>query len=222
MLFLAGCVSLSNGQASKSSFVVQQPSRSRLTYVAIGASDTFGLGTDDPASESWAADLAGKLGNAVHFVNLGIPGIHIHEALNVELPVALDSHPDLITVWLAVDDLADNIPLDSYSHDLDLLISRLQAGASHARIIVANIPDLTLLPHFQSSDPQTLHARIAAYNNAIATIVKRHSVLLVDLYSRWRELADHPEYISDDGFHPNAVGYTRIAEIFYQVLQENR
>ena len=85
-----------------------------------------------------------------------------------------------------------------------------------------HIPDLTLVPRFQGSDPQTLHAQIAAYNSAIATIVKRHSVLLVDLYSRWSELADHPEYISDDGFHPNAIGYTRIAEIFYQVLQEHK
>jgi len=125
-------------------------------------------------------------------------------------------------VWLAVDDLADNVPLASYSHDLDLLISRLQAGAPHARIVVANVPDLTLVPRFQASDPQALHAQIAVYNNAIATIVQRHSVLLVDLYARWSELASHPEYISDDGFHPNAIGYTRIAEIFYQVLQEHK
>ena len=221
LLFLAGCVPSAAGQTAEGHVVVQQPSKSRLTYVAIGASDTFGLGTDDPASQNWAADLAGKLGNSVHFINLGIPGIHVHDALNVELPVALDSHPDLVTVWLAVDDLADNVPLANYSRDLDLLISRLRAGAPHARIIVANIPDLTLLPRFQASDPQTLHAQIAAYNNAIATIVKRHSVLLVDLYARWSELAKHPEYISDDGFHPNAIGYTRIAEIFYQVLQEN-
>jgi acyl-CoA thioesterase I len=222
LLFLASCVPSAAGQGDEGHIVVQQPSRSRLTYVAIGASDTFGLGTDDPASQNWAADLAGKLGNGVHFINLGIPSIHLHDALNVELPVALDSHPDLVTVWLAVDDLADNVPLASYSHDLDLLISRLQTGAPHARIVVANVPDLTLVPRFQGTDPQTLHAQIAAYNNAIATIVKRHSVLLVDLYARWSELASHPEYISNDGFHPNAVGYTRIAEIFYQVLQEHK
>ena len=155
LLFLAGCVSSPDRQAAVRSLVIQQPSKSRLTYVAIGASDAFGLGTDDPASQNWAADLAAKLGRGVRLIDLGIPGIHLHNALNVELPVALDSHPDLVTIWLAVNDLADNVPLDSYSHDLYLLISRLQAGAPHARIAVANLPDLTLVPHFHNRDPLT-------------------------------------------------------------------
>jgi lysophospholipase L1-like esterase len=34
-------------------------------------------------------------------------------------------------------------------------------------------------------------------------------------------MAAHPEYISSDGFHPNALGYTKLAEFFYQVLQES-
>jgi lysophospholipase L1-like esterase len=200
---------------------VQQTPKARLTYVAIGASDTFGTGTDDPPTQSWPSDLANKLGNGVHLVNLGIPGIHVHEALNVELPVALDSHPDLITVWLAVNDLADQVPLDSYSHDLDLLLSRLQSAAPHTQIVVANVPDLTLLPRFRSTNAQELQTTIVAYNTTIATIVQRHHVLLVDLYQQWRELASHPEYVSSDGFHPNALGYTRVAEIFYQVLQKH-
>src|SRR5947209_19602270 len=75
LLVLASCVSSPTGQADEGHIVVQQPSRSRLTYVAIGASDTFGLGTDDPASQNWAADLAGKLGDGVHFINPGSTGI---------------------------------------------------------------------------------------------------------------------------------------------------
>ncbi len=224
LLCLSGCNTFPGGQATvptSTHLTVQQAPKARLTYVAIGASDTFGFGTDDPQTQSWPSDLAGKLGGGVHLVNLGIPGVHAHEALNVELPVALDSHPDLITVWLAVNDLADNVPLDSYTRDLDLTLTRLQAAAPHARIVVANVPDITYLPRFQSDDSQALHARIASYNTTIATLVKRHHVLLVDLYVRWQELANHPEYISGDGFHPNAIGYNAIASIFYQVLQEN-
>ena len=164
-------------------------------------------------------DLAGKLGNGVRLINLGIPGIDAHDALNVELPVALDAHPDLVTVWLAVNDLADNVPLTSYAQDLDTLLTRLQSAQPHTRIVVANVPDIALLPRFQSSDQHQLHDRINAFNGVIADTVQRHHVVLVDLYQQWRELANHPEYISNDGFHPNALGYTRIAEIFYQVLQ---
>ncbi|TMD39929.1 MAG: hypothetical protein E6I90_15165 [Chloroflexi bacterium] len=133
-------------------------------------------------------------------------------------PVALDAHPNLVTVWLAVNDLADDVPLDSYAHDLDLLLSRLQRGAPHARIAVANVPDLTLVPYFSAEDPLPLLARVQAYNATIASIVKRHHAILVDLYQQWHELRDHPEYISEDGLHPSTLGYTRIAAIFHQIL----
>lgn len=214
-LLLTACVPFAADQSGM--IVVQQPPAASLTYVALGASDTFGIGTDDPQSQNWASDLATLLGKRVHLINLGVPDIHLHNALSVEVPVALDAHPGLVTVWLAVNDLADNVPLGSYTHDLDLLLTRLQAANPHLRIAVANVPDLTLLPHFQSYDKQALRTQILAYNDAIASIVAAHHLLLVDLYQG--ELARHPDYISDDGFHPNALGYTRVAEIFYQVLK---
>lgn len=219
LTLLTACTALPSVHVTTSHLVVQSAPKSSFTYVAIGASDTFGIGTDDPQTESWPADLADKLGSGVRFINLGIPAVDAHQALHVEVPIAIDSSPNLITVWLAVNDLADNVPLDSYTHDLNQVLGQLRAEAPRARIAVANVPDLTLLPHFQSYDPQALRTQIAAYNARIATLVTRYHALLVDLYVRWNDLAAHPEYISDDGFHPNALGYTRLAEIFYQVLQ---
>jgi lysophospholipase L1-like esterase len=217
--FLAGCgILTTNGQAG-TKVVVQQNPKARLTYVAIGASDTFGIGADDPSTENWAADLAAKIGSGVRLVNLGIPGITLHEALTAEVPVAIDAHPDLVTIWLALNDLANNVPIDSYTRDLDLLLTRVQAAAPHARIAIANVPDLTLLPYFNSTDPQTLYVQIQSYNDAIASVAKRHSVIVVDLYQKWQELRSHPEYISSDGLHPGTLGYTQIADLFYQALQ---
>jgi lysophospholipase L1-like esterase len=220
LLCCAGCAPFAINQSTSSSGLVQQAPKVDLTYVAIGASDTFGVGADDPPTQNWPYTLSHLLGKKnVRVINLGVPDIHVHNALSAELPVALDTHPDLVTVWLAVNDLADKVPLSSYSHDLDLLLTRLRAAAPHARIAVANVPDITLLPHFQSYDKQALRTQILAYNDAIASIVRAHHVLLVDLYRS--ELAQHPEYISSDGFHPNTIGYTRIAEIFYEVLKTN-
>jgi lysophospholipase L1-like esterase len=214
-LLLAACVPFAPQQGGAT--VVQQVAAANLTYVALGASDTFGVGTENPQSQNWASDLATMLGKHVHLINLGVPDITLHSALGVELPVALDAHPGLVTIWLAVNDLADNVPLASYSHDLNLLLTRLRSANPHVRIAVANVPDLTLLPHFQSYDKEALRAQILAYNETIANAVNAHHVLLVDLYSS--ELAQHPEYISDDGFHPNALGYTRVAQLFYQVVK---
>ncbi len=221
MLIVAAC---SPGQpANQGTAGSAHPAKvsGQLTYVAIGASDTFGFGTRDPYGENWATDLANDLSvNAnVHLVNLGIPGMHLHQALSVELPVALDVHPNLVTIWLAVNDLADKVPLASYSHDLNVLLSRLQAGMPHVRIAIANVPDLTLLPHFSTFDPVVLRQQIHDYNVAIAATVNRHHVILVDVSSHNYDLAQHPEYISPDGLHPSVVGYVQLADIFYQALQ---
>ncbi|MHB8599068.1 MAG: SGNH/GDSL hydrolase family protein [Ktedonobacteraceae bacterium] len=219
LLFLASCSSSSNGASGASPVVVQQAPKANLLYVAIGASDTFGVGADDPQTQSWPADLATQMGSGVRLINLGIPSELLHDALNVEAPVALDSHPNVITVWLAVNDIIDNVPLASYSHDLDTLLTRLQAGAPQAKIAIANVPDLTLLPYFSNADPASLTAKVTAFNAAISTISARHHVILVDLYQHLKELSAHPEYVSSDGLHPSTLGYARIAELFYQTLQ---
>lgn len=192
-----------------------------LTYVAIGASDSFGMGTSDPYTENWPTDLATLLGPRVHLINLGVPGMTMHPALTAELPIAIDAHPDLITIWLAVNDLAINVPVDSYSRDLNTMLSRLQAAAPRAKIAVGNVPDLTSLPFFAKYNQVTLRQQIKAYNAVIASAVQRHHVILVDLSTNGGyNLREFPQYISGDGLHPSAAGYFQLAELFFQALEK--
>ena len=190
--------------------------------MAIGASDTFGIGTSDPYTQNWPTDLAEKLSQKIHLINLGIPGITLHDALNLELPVALDSHPELITIWLGVNDIADHVSINSYSHDLDFMLKRLRSHASSARILIANIPDLTLLPYFTSYNQQILHQSIEEFNATIARLAQQQHAILVDLSQQNYNLKDHPEYISNDGLHPTDLGYLQVAELFYKTLQQSQ
>ncbi|HKC73170.1 MAG TPA: GDSL-type esterase/lipase family protein [Chloroflexota bacterium] len=191
----------------------------RFVYVAIGASDSYGVGTDDPAMESWPAVLARYLPPGTHFVNLGVPGILLHRAVEVELPVALDAHPTLVTVWLAVNDLAAGVPLPQYRHDLGVLLRTLR-HATHARVLIANVPNLALLPAFGAY--RGLGPMVAAWNAVIAAAARAHGAILVDVYARWRDLALHPEYVAPDGLHPTAEGYRRLAELFWRVYRTSR
>lgn len=222
LLFLVGCTSPAINPGGNSPVTVQQAPRVRLTYIAIGASDTFGIGADDPQTENWPTDLAAKLGSGVDLVNLGIPAITTHQALSLELPIAIDAHPKLVTIWLTVNDIIDKVPLASYSHDLDLLLTRLQKADPGVRIVVGNVPDLTILPYFATYDQASLTQTVQAYNAAIASIVARHSATLVNIFQQWQLLRGHPEYISDDGLHPSTLGYTQLAELFYQALQSSQ
>ncbi len=217
----AGCAQYATTQAGPGSTTTpHQKGLQQITYVAIGASDTFGIGTEDPYDDNWPTDLAYLLGAShIHLINLGIPGITIHDALNLELPVALDSHPDLVTIWLGVNDIAAKVPISSFANDLNTLLTRLRANSPHARIAIANIPDLTLLPAFGGADQQLLSQQIQAYNTAIASNAQQHQAILIDLTTQNYNLQIHPEYISKDGLHPTDIGYQELAKLFYQALQ---
>lgn len=181
-----------------------------LTYVAIGASDTVGVGAAAPDRESWPAVLHRKLPAGSRLVNLGVSGTLLHQALDQQLPVALDSDPDLVTVWLAVNDYGARVPLARYATELDTLLGTLRAQTD-AVILVGNIPDLRALPAASRFDLRD----VDRWNAAIEEVAQRHAATLVDLRPTWHEVAEHPEYISGDGFHPSSAGYGRLAEVFY-------
>lgn len=213
---LAGC----GRSADPTAGSVRPKQASVQNYVAIGASDTFGVGADDPYAQNWPTDLTALLQHPVHLINLGVPGMTVHTALSAELPVALDAHPTLVTIWLAVNDLADNVPVEDYSHDLDTLLTRLQRAAPHAQIEVGNVPDLTSVPYFSKYNSVALRQQITAYNAAIANVVQRHHVILVDLSGQGYNLQEFPQYVSNDGLHPSTVGYIQIAQLFFNALQK--
>ena len=187
-----------------------------LTYVAIGASDAVGVGTRDPATEGWVTQLGAHLGPNVRVINLGVSGSTLAQALEEQVGPAVDAQPDVVTVWLAVNDLNARVPLERYATDLDTLLGRLQA--THARVLVGNVPDLSPLAAYRGIDPILLGTEVDAWNRVIAETVDRHDATLVDLYAHWQEIAEHPEYLSADGFHPSAAGYEALANVFAEAV----
>ena len=181
-----------------------------LTYVAIGASDSAGVGASVPEQESWPAVLHRRLPAGSQLVNLGISGSLLRQALDQQLPVALDSAPDLVTVWLAVNDYGARVPLEPYLADLGRLLGELRSKA-RATVLVGNVPDLSALPAAGRFDLRF----VDRWNAGIEEVVRRHEATLVDLRATWQEVREHPEYISSDGFHPSTIGYQRLADVFY-------
>jgi len=191
-----------------------------LTYVAVGASDAVGVGARDPETEGWVPRFAARLGPDVRVVNLGVSGSTLAQALDEQLGPAVDAQPDVVTVWLAVNDLNARVPLDAYARDLDRLLAGL--SATHARILVGNVPDLTRLAAVGGRDPGPVSDEIKRWNQVIADTAARHGATVVDLYASWQEVADHPEFLSQDGFHPSTEGYARLAEVFAEGLDGTR
>jgi lysophospholipase L1-like esterase len=206
-LAVALCAMACSGRAQ-----AQRP----LTYVAIGASDAVGVGARDPETEGWVPRFGARLGSNVRIVNLGVSGSTLAQALDEQVGPALDAQPDVITVWLAVNDLNARVPLEHYTAELDTLLTQLDSA--HARVLVGNVPDLGRLAAYRGIDPAPLEAEVDRWNQAIAETTARHGATLVDLYAHWQEVAEHPEYLSADGFHPSSEGYQALAEVFGEAL----
>jgi acyl-CoA thioesterase-1 len=191
-----------------------------ITYVALGASDAAGVGVEDPQRDGWVAVLGRSLPQPTRVVNLGIPGIKLAEALQVELPPAVDSAPDLVTVWMVVNDVLGGVPLDEYRAALRRLLRELRVR-TRAKVAVGNLPDAPEQSTYLGVPPDTRPALTASWNETIAAAVAEYGAVLVNVFKHW-DVANHAEYIGPDGLHPTATGYRALAGVFLQTLREHR
>src|SRR5229473_8351846 len=154
-----------------------------ITYVALGASDAVGVGSNQPGSQGYVPLIATHLPKGSHLVNLGISGIRVHEALTEELPIALATSPNLITIWLVANDFVGGVSYTDYIHDLNTLHAQLRAS-THASLFLADLPDLTRLPALSSlnaTQKARMLQQIQRWNAGIATLASQYNVTLVDL-----------------------------------------
>ena len=204
-------------QPTKSSPVQQS-----ITYVALGASDAVGVGSNAPGSQGYVPLVAAHLPKGSRLINLGVSGIRLHEALTEELPLAISTSPDLVTIWLVANDFVGDVSYNAYMRDLNTLLQQLHTR-THARIVMANLPDLTRLPAFADStaaQKARMLQAIRQWNAGIASKATSYGVVLVDLFSQGSRLTAHPEYVSGDGFHPSAAGYAQLADLFWQAIKK--
>lgn len=191
-------------------------------YVAVGASETVGVGADHPDTEAWPTVFARTaLPKASRYVNVGISGATAQEALAKELPQALAARPTVVTVWLNVNDMLAFVAKDAYQGQLRNLVHQLRQGG-RARVLVANVPPLDRLPAYTSRFGALLpvgvvNAAVDDYNAAIAQVVADEGAELVDLHAAGlaeRAAGTEAGDISADGFHPSTAGHKLVAAQF--------
>jgi acyl-CoA thioesterase-1 len=206
------------------------PSPTPLTYAAVGASETVGVGATNPKTDAWPLVFARTaLPPTAVYRNFGISGEKAAGALTDELPKALVVKPNVVTIWLNVNDLVAGVTPAAYHDQLDQLVHALRQGGD-ARVLVANTPHLESLPVYvrcragssflpcpgriAALTPEVLNQAVAAYNTAIADVVQREGAELVDLYGQGDVAAAHPDWVSRDGFHPSTTGYAQVAGLY--------
>jgi lysophospholipase L1-like esterase len=198
-------------------------------YVSVGASETTGAGSDQPLRDGWPRVLhrTAMPPGSIH-VNMGIPGATVAQAMAEEVETTLQARPNLVTVWLNVNDLTRGVTAAEYERQLEQLVRALR-GNGRIRVLVANTPPLDQLPAYQTGrlltdlpDPEVVQRLVAQYNEAIARVVQRQGAHLVDIHALGmaaRAAGTEASFISRDGFHPNTAGHAKVAEAFAEVLR---
>jgi len=211
-----------------------------VVYVAVGASETTGFGADEPLRDSWPRVLyRTSLPMSAVFVNMGVPGATVAQALRDELPQALAVRPALATVWLNVNDIVAGVPAADFERDLDTLVRGLRANGA-TRVLVANVPPLDELPAYLACrsgvasraacgdgaslpGPGALNQTVDSYNAATARVAAREGASVVDLHALGlaaRQSGSAASLVSKDGFHPSTAGHGAVAKAFADALAQ--
>jgi acyl-CoA thioesterase I len=218
-----------------------------VVYAAVGASETAGVGTADPFRDAWPRVLWRTLPLGSALYDLGVPGSTTEQALAEQVPQAVAVRPDVVTVWLNVNDLIAGVPPARYGAELEELVHRLRRDGA-TTVLVADTPRLDTLPLYRACraadgvytpeggpavrcrldvvppfpPPRVVRARVAAYDREIARVVAAEGAVLVDLHALGDVATEHPTWISPDGFHPSTRGAAAVADLFADALQGSR
>ncbi|MGV8970716.1 MAG: SGNH/GDSL hydrolase family protein [Rhodoglobus sp.] len=175
-----------------------------LLYVAIGDSAAQGIGASRP-DHSYVGFLArsirSRTDRTLRVANLGISGATLGLAIESELPRLAKLNPDIVTVCIGANDIAN---FDEHRFEREIAVI-LDAVPSHA--IVADLPSFYFTPGQKKARIANRILRAAATERGL-TIVNLHR--LTDRQGLWGITTQ----FAGDLFHPNDRGYRVWAAAF--------
>src|SRR5689334_17367551 len=178
-----------------------------IVYVALGDSTGAGVGAREGG---YVARLFKRLAERrpqSKLSNLCVSGATTEDLIRDQLQKGVALNPDLVTVGIGINDIGHGLTLEQFSKNYEEILSALK-DKTHAQIVVANIPDVSSAPRIPSGMKSEYQRQIDQFSQRLEEIANRHGVAVFDVYSITKdELPSHPEYISNDGFHPSDEGY---------------
>lgn len=164
----------------------------RPLWVALGDSMTQGIGAHD-VEGGWVPRLNARLGRPFAVVNLSASGARVQDVLDDQLP-RLPAAPMLVTVLVGANDMLTPARRRDVPARFTELLDRLPPGRS----VVATLPQ-------GNAEARAVNALLDAAGAA-------GRIDVADM--RGPALGPLRGSLADDWFHPNDVGYERIAGIF--------
>jgi lysophospholipase L1-like esterase len=190
-----------------------------ITYVAVGDSTGVGVGAREGGYPARLLKRIKQEHAEARLVNLCVSGATTEDLLREQLKAAVAARPTLVTIGIGINDIGHYISIEKFALNFEEIVKRLKTETS-ARLVVSNLPDISYAPVVPVSLREQTRAQINSFNERISEIVKRYDLSLVDAYTETHAVMPaHPEFFSDDGFHPSDAGYEYWAKTMWPAVK---
>ncbi|OKK17333.1 lysophospholipase [Streptomyces sp. CB00455] len=185
------------------------PGTEYLRYVALGDSQTEGVGDGDDTTglRGFADRLAEHLAvvdPAVRYANLAVRGRLAAQVRAQQLAPALALRPDLVTVVAGVNDLLrPRFDAVEVAGHLEEMFAAFTAAGAH--VVTVTFPDLGEIVPLA----RPLGSRVSGLNSRIRAAAARHGVTVADIGGQ--AIARDPRLWTADRLHASPLGHERIA-----------
>ncbi|MEU9301018.1 SGNH/GDSL hydrolase family protein [Streptomyces sp. NPDC048269] len=192
------------------------PNGEYLRYVALGDSQTEGMGDGDDAAglRGFADRLAEHLAAVnpeVHYANLAVRGRMAGQVRAGQLGPALALRPDLATVVAGVNDLLrPRFDAVAVAGHLEEMFAALTAAGAH--VVTVTFPDMGEIAPLA----RPLASRVSDLNTRIRAAAARHGVTVAEIGRH--PVATDPRLWTADRLHASPVGHARIAAALAQAI----
>lgn len=192
----------------------------QVVYVAVGDSTGVGVGASEGGYPARLLKRITQEGRQARLVNLCVSGATTADLLRDQLKPAIAARPTLITVGIGINDIGHYVSLDTFARNFEEIVKQLKAETS-ARIVVSNLPDISFAPVVPAGLREQTRRQVNLFNERINEIVALYGgVTPVDAYTETHAIMPtHPEFFSDDGFHPSDAGYEYWAKTMWPVVK---
>jgi acyl-CoA thioesterase-1 len=217
----ASCANTNSAQKGNNASMATPAEQSApVIYTALG--DSTGVGVGAKQGGGYVARLFERIKSErpqSHLTNLCVSGATTDDVLRSQLQPAINSHPTLVTLGIGINDIGHGQTLERFARNYEEIIKRLKTETS-ARIVVTNIPDISFAPVVPGYARDETRRRVQSFNEKIESVAKQYELLVVDTYSETHEMVPtHPEFFSEDGFHPSDVGYEYWAKTMWPLVK---
>ncbi len=187
----------------------QSTHEGELLYVALGDSAAQGIGASRPGRGyvgMLATHLRRRTGMTIRVLNLSVSGARLREAIDVQLPAMEGLRPDIMTVAIGANDVAD-FDRTRFENELAVIFDALPSTA-----IVSELPSFYVGPR---------ERRVREANAIVHRLAALHGLEVAPLYVRTRRQGGALyalNQVAADFFHPNDRGYRVWASAFIPLL----